>query len=90
MHECREYILGLKMELVRKEETHDDKRLCELSSYFTNCKLQSVHLQLSLRSAMILNFKHKNFQTCAIFARRLLELDPAPQTAQQVIKLIKG
>ena len=76
------------MELFRKEEVQDEKRSCELASYFTNCKLQATHLQLSLRSAMILNYKLKNFQTCALFARRLLELDPAPATAQQVKILI--
>lgn len=38
--------------------------------------LQRVHLALSLRSAMSIFFKLKNFNTCATFCRRLLELQP--------------
>ena len=38
--------------------------------------LQRVHLALSLRSAMSLFFKMKNYATCATFCRRLLELQP--------------
>ena len=39
-------------------------------------RLQRVHLALSLRSAMSIFFKLKNFNTCATFCRRLLELQP--------------
>lgn len=38
--------------------------------------LQRVHLALSLRSAMSIFFKIKNYNTCATFCRRLLELQP--------------
>lgn len=37
---------------------------------------QRVHLALSLRSAMSIFFKIKNYNTCATFCRRLLELQP--------------
>lgn len=85
---AREYITGLRMELARKElsvENPDQaKRAVELSAYFTHCQLQPAHLQLSLRSAMTLAYKIKNFSTASLFARRLLELGPAPAVAQQV------
>ena len=86
---CREYILGLTMETKRKEisiETPEGiQRAAELAAYFTHCSLQSGHLQLSLRSAM--TYKMKNFTTASAFARRLLELGPAPQIGQAVRNL---
>ncbi|KAJ3090043.1 hypothetical protein HK102_004843, partial [Quaeritorhiza haematococci] len=85
----REYILGLKMEMARKElnlET-DAKRAVELAAYFTHCQLQPAHLQLSIRSAMVLAYKLKNYQTTSVFARRLLELGPSPVVAQQAKKI---
>jgi coatomer protein complex subunit alpha (xenin) len=35
-----------------------------------------VHLALSLRSAMSIFFKLRQYNTCASFCRRLLELQP--------------
>lgn len=43
---------------------------------------QPVHLALSLRSAMAIFFKLRNFATAATFARRLLELNPGAKMAQ--------
>ena len=45
-------------------------RQCELAAYFTRVNLQSVHLQLSLRSAMTAFYKIKNYRQAASFARR--------------------
>ncbi|RGB25538.1 coatomer WD associated region-domain-containing protein [Rhizophagus diaphanus] len=82
---CREYIVGLSMEQTRRKFTLDSpentKRALELAAYFTHCRLQPAHLQLSLRSAMTLSFKAKNCLTASMFARRLLELAPPPQVA---------
>ncbi|KAJ3344084.1 hypothetical protein HDU93_003247 [Gonapodya sp. JEL0774] len=87
----REYILGLRMETSRKrlnmEVPANQKRAVELAAYFTHCQLQPAHLQLSLRSAMTLAFKIRNLNSAGIFARRLLELAPPPQAAQQAKKL---
>ncbi|KNC73672.1 hypothetical protein SARC_13769 [Sphaeroforma arctica JP610] len=41
-----------------------------------------------MRTASTLFFKIKNFKTAASFARRLLELGPAPAVAQQVRKIL--
>ncbi|KAJ3044580.1 hypothetical protein HDV00_001506 [Rhizophlyctis rosea] len=86
---CREYSLGLRMELTRRQEaaTSDAKRTLELAAYFTHCKLQPAHLQLSLRSAMLLSWKHKNLATALTFARRLLELGASAEIAQQARKI---
>lgn len=71
---CREYILGLSMEQARKElpknTIEDQKRICEMAAYFTHCKLQPVHLILTLRTALNLTFKLKNYKTASSFARR--------------------
>ena len=80
-------MLGIALEIARKG-TDDPKRSMELSAYFTHCKLQPMHLQLSIRVAMVGAFKMKNYSTALSFAQRLLELGPAPQVAQSVIKLI--
>lgn len=91
---CREYLVGLQMETHRKtlpKATLDEqKRLCELAAYFTHCNLQPVHQILTLRTALNLFFKLKNYKTAASFGRRLLELGPRPEVAQQTRKIIQG
>lgn len=76
------------MEISRREQPkatlQDQKRLCEMAAYFTHCKLQPQHLILTLKTAQTLFFKLKNFKTAGSFARRLLELGPKPEIAQQV------
>lgn len=57
----------------------------QMAAYFTHCNLQPVHMILTLRTALNLFFKLKNFKTAASFARRLLELGPKPDVAQQVM-----
>lgn len=82
---CKQYLLGLAIENARRELGPDDaKRGVELAAYFTHCNLQSVHLQLAIRLAMVQAFKLKNYGTAASFATRLLELGPAPAVAQSV------
>ncbi|XP_045540033.1 coatomer subunit alpha isoform X2 [Papilio machaon] len=91
---CREYLLGLQMETARKAMTkstiEEQKRTCEMAAYFTHCKLQPVHQILTLRTALNMFFKLKNFRTAASFARRLLELGPRPEVAQQARKILQA
>nr|WDD38917.1 coatomer subunit alpha-1 [Fagopyrum tataricum] len=85
----KEYVLGLKMELKRREIKEDPVRQQELAAYFTHCNLQAPHLRLALLNAMSVCFKAKNFSTAANFARRLLETNPAEnqaKTARQVLQ----
>lgn len=94
MQICREYILGLKMETDRKNlpkaTLAEQKRVCEMAAYFTHCNLQPVHQILTLRTAVNMFFKLKNFKTAGSFARRLLELGPRPEVAQQVRKILQA
>ncbi|KAH6560191.1 hypothetical protein BASA60_000390 [Batrachochytrium salamandrivorans] len=81
---CREYLIGLKLQLARRElGDSDPKRGVELAAYFSHCQLQPVHLQLVLNTAMLLSFKIKNYGSSLGFARRLLELGPAASVAQK-------
>jgi len=86
-------VSGLQMELFRKdlpkEKVEDQKRSCELAAYFTHCSLDAVHLILTLRTAMNLTFKLKNYKSASSFARRLLELGPKADMAQQTRKLLQ-
>ncbi|EGC37596.1 hypothetical protein DICPUDRAFT_30022 [Dictyostelium purpureum] len=90
---CREYILGIKVELQRKDlATGSQKdttqgRQTELAAYFTHCNLDSSHLILSLRSAMNCAYKVKHFNLAASFARRLISLNPNPDLATQAKKV---
>nr|XP_032523631.1 coatomer subunit alpha [Danaus plexippus plexippus] len=90
----REYLLGLRMETARKampKNTLEEQiRTCEMAAYFTHCKLQPVHQILTLRTALNMFFKLKNYKTAASFARRLLELGPRPEVAQQARKILQA
>ncbi|XP_028409104.1 coatomer subunit alpha-like [Dendronephthya gigantea] len=91
---CREYILGLLMEIKRKGlpkgNLEEQKRHCEMAAYFTHCNLQPVHQILTLRTALNLFFKLKNYKTASSFARRLLELGPRPDVATQTRKILQA
>lgn len=88
------FILGLKMETHRKglpkASIEDQKLSCELAAYFTHCNLQAVHQILTLRTALNMFFKLKNYKTASSFARRLLELGPRPDVAQQARKILQA
>lgn len=91
---CREYVVGIKMETNRKglpnATLEDKKRHCEMAAYFSHCNLQPVHQILTLRTALNMFFKLKNFKTATSFARRLLELGPRPEVAQQARKILQA
>ncbi|XP_050376939.1 coatomer subunit alpha-1-like [Argentina anserina] len=86
----KEYVMGLQMELKRREIRDDPVRLQELAAYFTHCNLQLPHLRLALQSAMSACYKGKNLATAANFARRLLETNPTVESqvrlARQVLQ----
>lgn len=88
---CKEYIVALSMELARKSLPKDSKtpkRSAEMAAYMTHCKLQPSHLILSLRTAQNLFFKLKNYKTAHAFAKRLIEMGPKPEYAQQARKVL--
>ncbi|CAL0302546.1 unnamed protein product [Lupinus luteus] len=85
----KEYVLGLQMELKRREIKDNPARQQELAAYFTHCNLQPPHLRLALLNAMSVSYKAKNLATASNFARRLLETNPTienqAKTARQVL-----
>ncbi|KAJ3386096.1 hypothetical protein HDU84_001799 [Entophlyctis sp. JEL0112] len=85
---AREYILGLKLELSRRDSATEPKRVIELAAYFTHCQLQPLHLQLVLSSAMTAAYKYRNFDTACQFARRLLEMGPSQAMGAKARKLL--
>jgi len=91
---CREYVLGLVLEIERKvlpkESMEQQKRSCEMAAYFTHCRLQPTHQILTLRTALNLFFKIKNYKTAGAFARRLLELGPKADVAAQTRKILQA
>ncbi|RCV25117.1 hypothetical protein SETIT_5G140600v2 [Setaria italica] len=87
---AREYVLGLKMEVKRKELKEDPIRQQELAAYFTNCNLQKVHTRLVLTSAMGLCFKGGNYATAANFARMLLENNPNEAQAKKARQVVQA
>ncbi|KAJ9674838.1 hypothetical protein PVL29_024020 [Vitis rotundifolia] len=86
----KEYVLGLQMEVKRREVKDDPVRQQELAAYFTHCNLQLPHLRLALLNAMTVCYKARNLNTAANFARRLLETNPTNEnhakTARQVLQ----
>uniref|UniRef100_M4D2H4 Coatomer subunit alpha n=1 Tax=Brassica campestris TaxID=3711 RepID=M4D2H4_BRACM len=85
----KEYVLGLKMELKRRETRDDPVRQQELAAYFTHCNLQLPHLRLALFSAMGVCYKARNLATAYNFAKRLLETNPMEsqaKTARQIVQ----
>jgi len=93
---CREYLIGLSIETTKrtlsKEANVDNTRIAELAAYFTHCELNENHLQLTLKLAINVIAKLKNYASLEDFARRLLDLSPAKQLqelAEKALKLVK-
>jgi len=88
---CREYLIGIAAELKRKDIASggESKRSLELAAYFANCDLQKKHVQLSLKSAMNIAAKIKNFGIADEFGRRLLDLNPPEATVTHTRKVLR-
>lgn len=86
---AKEYVLGLRMEVKRKEVKDDTVRQQELAAYFTHCNLQKAHLKLALLNAMGISYRCKNYNTAANFARRLLETDPSSNHATKARQVLQ-
>ncbi|KAH0785747.1 Coatomer subunit alpha-3 [Histomonas meleagridis] len=85
---CRNYLIGLLLEINRKQNNDNPARQTELAAYFTHCKLDPIHLRLTLQSAMRIAFRFKYFNLSYEFASRLLELTPSPKVAEQAKKVV--
>jgi len=94
---CREYIVGLSLELKRKDlvaanPDANAARGVELAALFTHCQLQPRHVQLVLKLATNAAAKARCYALAEEFARRLLDQGP-PQDlvehAEKVLKLVE-
>lgn len=85
---CREYILGLSIELARRAlDPSDVKRNLELAAYFTRAQLQPAHKANALQVAMTQSFKFKNFASALYFAGELLKSVTSGPRHDQAVKL---
>lgn len=93
---CREYVTAIRLEMARKESeaAGDAVRSTALAAYFTQCKLQTTHLILGLKSAIKCAYTLKNYVLTSGFCRRLLEIcgsTSSPAILAMVnVKQIKG
>lgn len=88
---CREYLIGLNLEAVGRvaKAEGDVARQVQSAGLFTKCAMAPIHVQLALRAAMRTSFDTQNLMHAASFARRLLELSPAPQLAQKARQVMQ-
>ncbi len=70
----------------REVATSDPQRAAELAAYFTHAKLEPYHTALALGSAMRIFAKLKNYNSCATFCRRLLELNSTQKASRAYFK----
>lgn len=84
----REYLVGILLEMKRKDEK-DGKRAANLAAYFSNCKLQTKHSVLVIRTAMKACLDIKNYLTASAFARRLLDLSSSGPLADQAKQVVQ-
>ncbi|CAN6485085.1 unnamed protein product [Victoria cruziana] len=87
---AKEYVLGLRMEMHRKETKNNVVKQQELAAYFTHCNLQKVHLRLALLNAMTVCFKGGNHVTAANFAQRLMDADPSASQASKARQVMQA
>ncbi|XP_057975829.1 coatomer subunit alpha-2-like [Malania oleifera] len=91
---AKEYVLGVQMEIKRREIKDNPTRQQELAAYFTHCNLQMPHLRLALMNAMTVCYKAGNVNIAGNFARRLLDTHPTSEThnktAHQVLHSVKN
>ncbi|XP_038973835.1 coatomer subunit alpha-3-like [Phoenix dactylifera] len=87
---AKEYVVGLKMEVKRKEIKDNSLWQQELAAYFANCKLHRIHMKLVLASAMTTCFKGGNYSTAAYFARMLVESSPSEAQAKKARQVLQA
>lgn len=85
---CKEYILGLQIELARRAlPPAEVKRNLELAAYFTHVQLQPAHRLNALQVAMTQSFKAKNYHYASYFAGEFLKIMSTGSRAEQAKKI---
>lgn len=83
---CRQYITGLILESAISSAS-DKQRQLELAAYFTHCQLQQKHVSLTLKKAMTIAFKEKNYALVLEFGNRLSKIVNLPDKVQKMMAL---
>jgi hypothetical protein len=78
---CREYITATRLQIDAKAQ--EPSRKAEMAALCAHTKLQAPHLSLALTVAMKALHGISNNQDAGALARKLLEMNPQPKTAQQ-------
>lgn len=73
-----------------KVTVDEQKRQCEMAAYFTHCNLQPIHQILTLRTALNMFFKIKNYKMAISFAKRLLDLGPKQDVTVHARKILQA
>jgi len=60
-----------------------------LASYFTHCKINNIHLTLSLFNAMSISYNQENHLISSIFAKRLRKLSPTKNMSEKINFVLK-
>ncbi|RLV93860.1 Coatomer subunit alpha [Spathaspora sp. JA1] len=89
---CREYILGLSIELARRSlDPQDIQRNLELAAYFTKTQLQKAeHKMIALQVAMTQSYKYNNFGSASYFADEFLKIIPPNSPKARQAGIIKA
>lgn len=92
VEKCRTYLLGLGMELLRKQISADDpKKALVLACRFASLSgLEAEHSALALRSAQTQAYRLQCYTTAASLARQHLALSPAKSLAAVSRKIISA
>eukprot|EP01043_Picozoa_sp_COSAG02_P031635 COSAG02_NODE_2074_length_9929_cov_698.467955_7_plen_342_part_00 len=84
---CREYITATRLQIESKAQ--EPIRKAEMVALCAHTKLQAAHLSLALTVAMKALHGINNHQDAGAVARRLLEMNPNPKTAQQAKQVLQ-
>lgn len=87
---CRQYITGLILESAISSNSSDKQKQLELAAYFTHCQLQQKHVSLTLKKAMTIAFKEKNYALVLEFGTRLSKIVNLPDKIQKMMALAQA
>ena len=83
---CRQYLTSIILEKMLAS-TSDKQRQLELAAYFTHCQLLKKHISLTLKKALTIAFREKNYQLVLEFGNRLSKIITLPEKIQKVMVL---
>ena len=70
---AKEYMISMQLDNIKHDSHSTSERILDVTSFMTQCKLQTSHQLLTLHSAMVAAFKAGNFIDAASFAKLILQ-----------------